>query len=79
MDEGRIKWFDPDRRYGFIERGGGKDDVFLHISKWKGSGTPQERQQVTFDLEKTPKGRPGGQREAGQGEAEGARRLPQSL
>lgn len=55
MDEGRIKWFNPDKRYGFISRERGKD-VFLHISQWKGSGAPQERQRVTFEVEKTPKG-----------------------
>ncbi len=55
-DQGRIKWFDPDRRYGFIERDGGKDDVFLHITAWKGAGTPQEGQRVSFEVEKTPKG-----------------------
>lgn len=55
MDEGRIKWFNPDKRYGFISRERGKD-VFLHISEWKGSGAPQERQRVTFEVEKTPKG-----------------------
>ncbi|MDY6876465.1 MAG: TIGR03986 family CRISPR-associated RAMP protein [Chloroflexota bacterium] len=55
-DDGRIKWFNPDKRYGFIERGGEKDVVFLHISEWKGLDTPQERQHVTFKVEKTPKG-----------------------
>jgi CRISPR-associated protein (TIGR03986 family) len=55
-DQGRIKWFNPDKRYGFIERGGGKDDVFLHVSEWKGTGTLQEGQRVNFEVEKTPKG-----------------------
>jgi CRISPR-associated protein (TIGR03986 family) len=55
MAEGRIKWFNPDKRYGFISRERG-NDVFLHISEWKGSGAPQERQRVTFEVEKTSKG-----------------------
>lgn len=29
---GTIKWFDVDRRYGFIETEGGERDVFLHDS-----------------------------------------------
>jgi CRISPR-associated protein (TIGR03986 family) len=55
-DQGRIKWFSEKKGYGFIARGGGKDDVFLHVTAWKGAGTPQERQRVTFEVEKTPKG-----------------------
>jgi len=59
MAEGTIKWFDPGKGYGFIERGDEKD-LFVHISQWRGApGTvPQEGQKVTFVLGIDPEGEP---------------------
>ncbi|MBI1235190.1 MAG: DNA-binding protein [Alphaproteobacteria bacterium] len=36
--EGRVKWFDPSRGYGFIETGDGLGDVLLHASRLRMSG-----------------------------------------
>ena len=52
MASGTVKWFDPNRGYGFIrpERG---EDVFVHVSAVEASGlqTLQESQSVEFDIE----------------------------
>ncbi len=49
MAEGTVKWFNPDKGYGFIEREGG-DDLFVHFSEIQGEGfkTLDEGQSVEF-------------------------------
>jgi CspA family cold shock protein len=48
---GRVKWFNAEKGFGFIERDGG-DDVFVHFSAIQGDGfkTLEEGQEVTFDI-----------------------------
>jgi cold shock protein len=36
--EGAVKWFEPDRGYGFISPDGGGKDVFIHITALRRSG-----------------------------------------
>ncbi|OQB25480.1 MAG: Cold shock protein CspC [Firmicutes bacterium ADurb.Bin182] len=54
---GRVKWFNPDKGYGFIESEKG-EDVFVHFSAIKSQGfkTLGEGQRVQFDIEKGPRG-----------------------
>jgi len=49
MAEGKVKWFNPDKGFGFIEREGG-DDLFVHFSEIQVEGfkTLAEGQAVTF-------------------------------
>lgn len=49
MAEGTVKWFNPDKGFGFIEREGG-DDLFVHFSEIQSDGfkTLDEGQKVTF-------------------------------
>ena len=49
MAEGKVKWFNPDKGYGFIEREGG-DDLFVHFSEIQSEGfkTLDEGQAVSF-------------------------------
>jgi CspA family cold shock protein len=57
MAIGTVKWFDPNRGYGFIRPEQG-EDVFVHISAVQASGlqTLQDDQAVEFDIQQGPKG-----------------------
>jgi cold shock protein len=49
--QGKIKWFNAEKGYGFIEREGG-EDVFVHYSSIQMDGfkTLEEGQQVQFEI-----------------------------
>jgi CspA family cold shock protein len=57
MSEGKVKWFNESKGFGFIENADG-GDVFVHFSaiQSKGFKTLQEGQSVTFDIQQGPKG-----------------------
>ncbi len=57
MKNGTVKWFNPDKGYGFIANDEGGDDVFVHYSAIIADGfrTLNEGQKVTFDVEPDPK------------------------
>jgi cold shock protein len=57
MASGTVKWFDPNKGYGFIRPDHGSD-VFVHISALQASGpqTLQEGEAVEFDIEQGRKG-----------------------
>lgn len=48
---GKVKWFNPEKGYGFIQREGGKD-LFVHFSGIKSEGfkTLEEGWNVEFDV-----------------------------
>ena len=51
MEQGKVKWFNGEKGFGFIEVEGG-DDVFVHFSAIQGDGfkTLEEGQDVEFDI-----------------------------
>ncbi len=48
---GKVKWFNAEKGYGFIEKSEG-GDVFVHFSAIQGEGfkTLEEGQDVEFDV-----------------------------
>tara|TARA_B100000401_G_scaffold390881_1_gene297367 strand:- start:120 stop:326 length:207 start_codon:yes stop_codon:yes gene_type:complete len=56
--KGKVKWFNPTKGYGFIEREDKEKDVFVHASAVREAGMNglDEGQALTFDVEDGPKG-----------------------
>ncbi len=54
---GTVKWFNPDKGFGFIEREEG-EDVFVHFTAIQADGfkTLDEGQKVEFDVVQGSKG-----------------------
>jgi len=52
MASGTVKWFNPQKGYGFIEPSDGGKDAFVHISavEQAGMSTLREGQKVEFEL-----------------------------
>ena len=57
MPVGTVKWFNPEKGFGFISQPGGSD-VFVHFKAIAGEGfkSLDEGQQVEIDVVKGPKG-----------------------
>jgi len=55
--EGRVKWFNEKKGYGFIETES-HGDVFVHYSSIEGEGfkTLHELEKVSLEVEDSPKG-----------------------
>jgi CspA family cold shock protein len=57
--KGRIKWFSQGMRYGFIQRGDGLSDVFVHLNDFRHAADVHWLKQgdpVEFSVEQAPKG-----------------------
>lgn len=57
MAEGRVKWFNEKKGYGFIETET-QGDVFVHYTAIEGRGfkTLHDGDRVSFDIEQSSKG-----------------------
>ena len=52
MATGTVKWFNPEKGYGFIQPDGGGKDAFVHISAVERAGMRSlvEGQKVSYDI-----------------------------
>ena len=55
---GKVKWFNGAKGYGFIEREDKEKDVFIHVSALRDAGMKgiEDGEALTFDIEEGPKG-----------------------
>ncbi len=57
MPEGKVKWFNEKKGFGFISTDEG-EDIFVHYSEIESDGfkTLTQDQRVTFEMKEGPKG-----------------------
>jgi CspA family cold shock protein len=55
---GKVKWFNPTKGYGFISPNDSTKDVFVHSSALKDAGLSElaEGDSITFEVEEGEKG-----------------------
>ena len=58
MPIGKVKFFNAQKGFGFIQQDGGGEDVFCHHTaiQTQGFRTLQEGQRVEFEVKQGPKG-----------------------
>jgi CspA family cold shock protein len=58
MSKGTVKWFNPDKGFGFITPEDGGDDLFVHHSEIQSNGyaSLDEGQTVEFEVGQGQKG-----------------------
>jgi cold shock protein len=59
MSTGTVKFFNPDKGFGFIQQDDGSKDVFVHISavERSGIGTIAEKDKLSYSVERTDSGK----------------------
>lgn len=59
MTTGTVKWFNPQKGFGFIQPSDGSKDVFVHISAVERAGlsTLNEGQKLDYELEQGQQGK----------------------
>ncbi|MBO0651537.1 cold-shock protein [Streptomyces triculaminicus] len=58
MATGKVKWFNADKGFGFIQQDDGGPDVFVHFSAIQTTGFRElhEGDSVSYDVTQGPKG-----------------------
>jgi CspA family cold shock protein len=57
MSQGKVKWFNSQKGFGFIQPDDGSTDVFVHISAVERAGMHNlnEGQKLSYELTQNPK------------------------
>ncbi|MEZ4702529.1 MAG: cold-shock protein [Rhodothermales bacterium] len=59
MANGKVKWFNTEKGFGFIEPADGSKDIFVHRNSVAGLGYDEglrDGEEVEYEVERTPKG-----------------------
>jgi len=58
MNEGKVKWFDSKKGYGFVSNISDDKDYFVHFSEIQSDSfkTLEEGQKITFEIGESTKG-----------------------
>ena len=58
MNQGKVKWFDSKKGYGFVNDGSDNQDYFVHFSEIQSENfkTLEDGQEVTFEIGEGAKG-----------------------
>ncbi|MFF7638427.1 cold-shock protein [Kitasatospora sp. NPDC008050] len=58
MATGKVKWFNAEKGFGFIEQDDGGPDVFVHFSAIQSQGfrSLEENMKVEYEVVQGPKG-----------------------
>lgn len=56
MARGKVKWFDREKNFGFIEDETGGKEYFVHISNVENEQSPEQGQLVEFEVGEGKKG-----------------------
>jgi len=59
MSVGKLKWFNNDKGYGFIQPDDGSKDIFIHITALQRAGipVPDEGARLEYDLDDSRQGK----------------------
>jgi len=60
MPIGTVKFFNPDKGFGFIQPDGGGNDAFVHVTAVDKAGMSglDKDQRISYDLEDDQRGKP---------------------
>lgn len=59
MANGKVKWFNTEKGFGFIAPSDGSKDIFVHRNSVDGLGYDEglrDGEDVSYEVERTPKG-----------------------
>ena len=59
MEQGKVKWYNEAKGYGFIEKDSDGKDIFVHVSglmRENGFFSLKENERVSFEIVNGPKG-----------------------